>query len=81
MGAETGDTGVPDAEDPRRRFEEECRGARALYPRKPLTQTALARTTRTSKSTISRVERCDGPSPLPDSAVRPLSGQGALPSG
>lgn len=64
MGAETGDTGVPeDAEDPRRRFAEECRSARELYPGKPLTQTELARMTRTSKSTISRVERCDGPIP------------------
>ncbi|MGW8375726.1 helix-turn-helix transcriptional regulator [Streptomyces sp. ODS28] len=64
MSAEVGGSGVPeDEEDPRRRFAEECRSARELYPERALTQGDLARMTRTSKSTISRVERCEGPIP------------------
>ncbi|MGW8377651.1 Scr1 family TA system antitoxin-like transcriptional regulator [Streptomyces sp. ODS28] len=64
MSAEAGDGSVSeDAEDPRRRFAEECKSARELYPDKPLTQTDLGRMTRTSKSTISRVERYEGPIP------------------
>jgi hypothetical protein len=55
--------GAGDARDPRRVFAEECRSARELYPEHPLTQTQLARMTRTSKSTISRVETCMGPIP------------------
>ncbi|MGP3987465.1 DUF5753 domain-containing protein [Streptomyces sp. 3N207] len=55
--------GTEGAEDPRRVFAEECRSARELYPPGPLSQTELARMTRTSKSTISRVETCHGPIP------------------
>ncbi|MFE9331867.1 Scr1 family TA system antitoxin-like transcriptional regulator [Streptomyces sp. NPDC006925] len=61
-----------DAQDPRRRFAEECRSERELYPGKPLTQTDLAKMTRTSKSTLSRVERCEGPIPA---ALPPLLDQ------
>ncbi|MEU9112950.1 DUF5753 domain-containing protein [Streptomyces sp. NPDC048483] len=52
-----------DAEEPRRRFAEECRSGRELYPRKRLNQAELARMLRTSKSTIGRVETCVGPIP------------------
>lgn len=58
---ETG--GAEGAHDPRRQFAEECRSARELYPDGPLNQTQLAKLTRTSKSTISRVETCKGPIP------------------
>ncbi|MCZ1006478.1 DUF5753 domain-containing protein [Streptomyces lydicus] len=51
------------ADDPRRQFAEECKSARELYPDGPLNQTQLGKLTRTSKSTISRVETCKGPIP------------------
>ncbi|MEU8680136.1 DUF5753 domain-containing protein [Streptomyces sp. NPDC048611] len=51
------------ADDPRREFAEECKSARELYPDEPLNQTQLGKLTRTSKSTISRVETCKGPIP------------------
>lgn len=50
-------------QDPRREFAEECRSERELYDPRPLTQTDLARMTRSSKSTISRIETCQGPIP------------------
>ena len=50
-------------QDPRREFAEECRSERELHDPRPLTQTDLARMTRSSKSTISRVETCQGPIP------------------
>ncbi|MEV5596920.1 helix-turn-helix transcriptional regulator [Streptomyces sp. NPDC052496] len=50
-------------EDPRREFAEECRSARELHDPAPLTQAHLARLLRTSKSTISRVETCQGAIP------------------
>ncbi|MEV7541970.1 helix-turn-helix transcriptional regulator [Streptomyces sp. NPDC089915] len=49
--------------DPRRRFAEELQGARELHPGRRLTQTDVALLTRTSKSTISRVESGKGPIP------------------
>ncbi|MEU9037768.1 helix-turn-helix transcriptional regulator [Streptomyces sp. NPDC048352] len=49
--------------DPRRRFAEELKSARELYPERRLTQTDLARLARTSKSTISRLESGKGPIP------------------
>ncbi|MEV3873728.1 helix-turn-helix transcriptional regulator [Streptomyces sp. NPDC049906] len=48
---------------PRRRFAEELRSARELHEDGPLTQTELAKRTRTSKSTISRLETTDCPIP------------------
>ncbi|WP_053925978.1 DUF5753 domain-containing protein [Streptomyces chattanoogensis] len=51
------------ADDPRRRFAEECRSSRELYPEMRLSQDQLARMLRTSKSTIGRVETCAGPIP------------------
>lgn len=50
-------------ENPRRRFAEELRSARELHPNGPMSQTELARLTRTSKSTISRLESGDTPIP------------------
>ncbi|MFF4604034.1 Scr1 family TA system antitoxin-like transcriptional regulator [Streptomyces sp. NPDC001339] len=50
-------------EDPRRRFAEECRSGRELYPERQLNQDQLARMLRTSRSTVSRVETCRGPIP------------------
>ncbi|WP_308281028.1 helix-turn-helix domain-containing protein [Streptomyces monomycini] len=50
-------------EDPRREFAEECRSARELHDPKALTQQDLARLIRTSRSTISRVETCEGAIP------------------
>ncbi len=50
-------------EDPRREFAEECRSARELHDPKALTQEDLARLVRTSRSTISRVENCQGAIP------------------
>lgn len=55
--------GAEDSDDPRKQFGEECRSHRELYPQGPLSQTQLARLTRTSKSTISRVETFVGPVP------------------
>ncbi|MCK7624945.1 helix-turn-helix domain-containing protein [Streptomyces sp. RS10V-4] len=49
--------------DARREFAEELRSARELHDPRPLSQEALARLLRTSKSTISRVETCKGPIP------------------
>ncbi|GAA3381913.1 helix-turn-helix transcriptional regulator [Streptomyces racemochromogenes] len=49
--------------DPRRRFAEELKSARELYPERRLTQTNAARLARTSKSTISRMESGEGPIP------------------
>ncbi|MBO8196615.1 DNA-binding protein [Streptomyces oryzae] len=63
MAEVTDAEGLNGAPDPRRAFAEECRSARELYPSRPLSQTDLARMTRTSKSTISRVETCQGPIP------------------
>ncbi|MEU9331736.1 helix-turn-helix transcriptional regulator [Streptomyces sp. NPDC048290] len=56
------------AAEARRRFGEELRSHRELYGPGPLTQTALGRLVRTSKSTISRLESSDSPIPpeLPD---------------
>ncbi|PBC86060.1 hypothetical protein SAMN05428954_1096 [Streptomyces sp. 2112.3] len=62
-GATGGAGGAEDTYDPRRQFAEECRSHRELYPGGPLNQTQLAKLTRTSKSTISRVETCVGPVP------------------
>ncbi|MFK8847150.1 Scr1 family TA system antitoxin-like transcriptional regulator [Streptomyces sp. Ac-502] len=50
-------------EDPRREFAEECRSARELHDPAALTQAQLARLLRTSKSTISRLETCQGAIP------------------
>ncbi|MCX5378709.1 helix-turn-helix transcriptional regulator [Streptomyces sp. NBC_00091] len=49
--------------DPRRRFAEELKSARELYPERRLTQTDTARLARTSKSTVSRLESGEGPIP------------------
>ncbi|WP_030799529.1 helix-turn-helix domain-containing protein [Streptomyces sp. NRRL S-337] len=54
---------MDDEQDPRQRFAEECRSARELFPERRLNQTQLARMVRVSKSTISRVEICEGPIP------------------
>ncbi|BDM72080.1 transcriptional regulator [Streptomyces nigrescens] len=54
---------MDDEQDPRQRFAEECRSARDLFPERRLNQTELARMVRVSKSTISRVEICEGPIP------------------
>ncbi|MFE4870863.1 helix-turn-helix domain-containing protein [Streptomyces sp. NPDC056682] len=50
-------------QDARRCFAEELKSARELHPDGPMTQTAVGRQTRTSKSTISRVESGTGPIP------------------
>ncbi|MFD4571346.1 helix-turn-helix domain-containing protein [Streptomyces sp. NPDC058417] len=50
MAADTGN------HDPRRRFAEELKSARELFREGPMSQTELGRRTRTSKSTISRLE-------------------------
>ncbi|MFI0262899.1 Scr1 family TA system antitoxin-like transcriptional regulator [Streptomyces sp. NPDC017056] len=64
MNEETDSTGgAPGAHNPRRAFAEECRSARELHDPSQLTQTQLARMVRVSKSTISRVETCQGPIP------------------
>ncbi|MEU2789406.1 helix-turn-helix transcriptional regulator [Streptomyces sp. NPDC007100] len=64
MNEETDSTGgAPGAQDPRRAFAEACRSARELHDPSQLTQTQLARMVRVSKSTISRVETCQGPIP------------------
>ncbi|MFH8346197.1 Scr1 family TA system antitoxin-like transcriptional regulator [Streptomyces sp. NPDC018045] len=57
------------SKDPRRVFAEECRSARELYGPHALTQDGLARLLRTSRSTISRIETCQGPIPP---AIPPL---------
>lgn len=49
--------------DPRREFAEECRSARELHDPAALTQEDLAKLVRTSRSTISRVETCQGSIP------------------
>ncbi|WP_327294477.1 helix-turn-helix domain-containing protein [Streptomyces sp. NBC_01197] len=46
--------------DPRKAFAEELKSARELYPSGSLTQEALARLVKTSKSTISRLESGKG---------------------
>ncbi|MFE7311672.1 helix-turn-helix domain-containing protein [Streptomyces sp. NPDC057555] len=46
--------------DSRREFAEELKSARELHDPRPLSQEALGRLARTSKSTISRVETCKG---------------------
>ncbi|MGW5531577.1 helix-turn-helix domain-containing protein [Streptomyces xanthochromogenes] len=53
-----------DDQDARRRFAEELKSARELYSDSALTQTEVGRLTRTSKSTISRVE--SGTGRIPD---------------
>ncbi|MER5933719.1 helix-turn-helix transcriptional regulator [Streptomyces sp. NPDC002054] len=49
--------------DPREEFQQELRTARELYRPRPLTQEALARKLKTSKSSVSRLERGEGPIP------------------
>ncbi|MER7986952.1 helix-turn-helix transcriptional regulator [Streptomyces noursei] len=49
--------------DARREFAEELKSARELYDPKPLSQEALGKRVRKSKSTISRVETGKGPIP------------------
>ncbi|GGX49879.1 helix-turn-helix domain-containing protein [Streptomyces noursei] len=52
-----------DLTDSRRRFAEELKSARELHDPRQLSQEALGRLVRKSKSTISRVETCKGPIP------------------
>ncbi|MFD7070134.1 DUF5753 domain-containing protein [Streptomyces sp. NPDC059913] len=52
-----------DEPSPRRRFAEEVRSARELYPKGPLSQTALARKLKSSKSSVSRLEGVEHPVP------------------
>ncbi|MFF9566636.1 Scr1 family TA system antitoxin-like transcriptional regulator [Streptomyces sp. NPDC014685] len=52
-----------DEPGPRQRFAEELRSARELYPERQLSQTALARKIKSSKSTISRLEGVSDPIP------------------
>ncbi|MFL4491722.1 helix-turn-helix domain-containing protein [Streptomyces sp. VTCC 41912] len=58
---------VAEVTDARREFAEELKSARELHEPRQLSQEALARLARTSKSTLSRVETCKGriPSELP----------------
>ncbi|KUL47864.1 DNA-binding protein [Streptomyces sp. NRRL F-4489] len=63
MGNGLGSGQDAEVTDARREFAEELRSARELHDPRPLSQEALARLVRTSKSTISRIETCKGPIP------------------
>ncbi|MGX2995755.1 Scr1 family TA system antitoxin-like transcriptional regulator [Streptomyces sp. JNUCC 64] len=63
MGKRVSASGKEKKDNPRRRFAEELFNARELYPPGRMTQTELAQRTRTSKSTISRLESTDCPIP------------------
>lgn len=54
---------IDDENNPRRRFAEELKSARELHSDGPMSQTELGRRTRTSKSTISRLESTEAPVP------------------
>ncbi|MFE6691010.1 helix-turn-helix domain-containing protein [Streptomyces sp. NPDC057743] len=60
MGNDGLDAGQDEVTDARRQFAEELKSARELHNPRPLSQKALARLVGTSKSTISRVETCQG---------------------